>query len=208
MGASRFFSVLSAVLFLALCAYIGAALYSAGTVPAKTPPAVTAAPVLLRGIAIRSEQSFDCSPGAECGVRLAAGSAFGTAADGSVLYTDSSAVFFDSCDGFESLSPALLPELTAGSLDALLSSKPDKRGTCRLVTGRDWYFAALAPNAFLIPQRPRCRLMFPDTGRAYDAYIISASAPEDGGQVLLFRLTAGDDLCLSLRQVSAYIVTD
>lgn len=209
MGSSRFFSALSAVLFLALCAYVGAALYPTGTASAADiAPAVTAAPVLMRGIAIREEQSFDCSSRAESGLRLAAGSVFGTAKDGSALCTPDSAVFFAECDGYEGLSPALLNELTPEALEVLLSSKPDKRGSCRLVTGRDWYYAALAPDDFTTPPRPRCRLMFSDIDRAYDAYMISASAPENGQRMLLFRLTAGDDACLSLRQVSAYIVTN
>ena len=207
MRASRFFSALSSVLFLALCAYAGAYVYPKVTRKAapEIPRAEVTQTVTLRGVAVRQERVFDCAGTAENAQRLCAGSPFGLDENGDELYCDASAVYFSHSDGFESLSPDTLSTLTADELEDILSSPLEESSAPRLVTGFAWYFAALAPETAPVPETGRCRLLFDGFQNETDAYLVSASAADNGRRVLLFRLTAGGEAYLSLRQTSANI---
>ena len=204
MRASRFFSALSSVLFLALCAYAGAYIYPKKTAQ-ETPRVEVTQTVTLRGVAVRYESVFDCAGTAENAQRLSAGSPFGLDENGDELYSDASAVYFSESDGFEYLSPDKLDELNPDELEELLSMPVKEASSPRLVTGFAWYYAALAPETAPIPEIGRCRLLFDGFQNETDAYLVSASAAENGRRVLLFRLTAGGEAYLSLRQTSANI---
>ena len=65
------------------------------------------------------------------------------------VYAPASGVFSSSADGGEdAVSPDMLDALTAESLSALLSRKPEPRENAvgKLITGSTWYFAALLSN--------------------------------------------------------------
>lgn len=207
MRASRFFSALSSVLFLALCAYAGAYIYpkAAQKNAQEMPRAEVTQTVTLRGVAVRYERVFDCAGTAENAQRLSAGSPFGLDENGDELYSDASAVYFSESDGFEYLSPDKLDELNPDELEELLSMPVKEAPSPRLVTGFSWYFIALAPETAPIPETGRCRLLFDGFQNETDAYLVSASAADNGRRVLLFRLTAGGEAYLSLRQTSANI---
>ena len=207
MRASRFFSALSSVLFLALCAYAGAYVYpkAAQKGAPDVPRAEVTQTVTLRGVAVRTEHSFDCTGTAENAQRLSVGSPFGRDENGDELYSDASAVYFAGSDGFEYLSPDTLSTMTADELDKILSSPVEKSSSPRLVTGFAWYFIALVPDTVPVPETGRCRLLFDGFQNETDAYLVSASAADNGRRVLLFRLTAGGEAYLSLRQTSANI---
>ena len=207
MRASRFFSALSSVLFLALCAYAGAYVYpkAAQKAAPEVPRAEVTQTVTLRGVAVRYERVFDCAGTAENAQRLCAGSPFGLDENGDELYSDVSAVYFSQSDGFEYLSPDKLPTLTADELEEILSSPVRESSAPRLVAGFAWYFAALAPETAPVPETGRCRLLFDGFQNETDAYLVSASAADNGSRLLLFRLTAGGEAYLSLRQTSANI---
>ena len=207
MRTSRFFSALSSVLFLALCAYAGAYIYpkAAQKNAQEMPRAEVTQTVTLRGIAVRYERVFDCAGTAENAQRLSAGSPFGLDENGDKLYSDASAVYFSESDGFEYLSPDKLDELNPDELEELLSMPVKEASSPRLVTGFAWYFIALAPETAPIPETGPCRLLFDGFQNETDAYLVSASAADNGRRVLLFRLTAGGEAYLSLRQTSANI---
>ena len=195
------------MLFLALCAYAGAYIYPKAAQKAAQEPmrAEVTQTVTLRGVAVRYESVFDCAGTAENAQRLSAGSPFGRDENGNALYCDASAVYFAGSDGFEYLSPGTLSTMTADELEKLLSSPVKKASVPRLVTGFAWYYAALAPETAPIPEIGRCRLLFDGFQNETDAYLVSASAADNGRRVLLFRLTAGGEAYLSLRQTSANI---
>lgn len=207
MRASRFFSALSSVLFLALCAYAGAYVYPKVTRKAApdVPRAEVTQTVTLRGVAVRQERVFDCAGTAENAQRLSAGSPFGLDNNGDELYCDVPAVYFSQSDGFEYLSPDTLSTLTADELEEILSMPVREASAPHLVTGFAWYFAALAPETAPVPETGRCRLLFDGFQNETDAYLVSASAADNGSRLLLFRLTAGGEAYLSLRQTSANI---
>ena len=94
---------------------------------------------------------------------------------------------------------------TLDELEALLSMPVKEAPSPRLVTGFAWYYAALAPETAPIPAIGHCRLQFDGFQNETDAYLVSASAADNGRRVLLFRLTAGGEAYLSLRQTSANI---
>lgn len=208
MGTSRYISVLSAVLFLALCAYIGAELYPGGRKNTVTVSRASVSDcVELTGIALREEQSLDCSGSAENGARIPAGAVCAIDGSGTELRSPTSAVFFSECDGYEYLTPADGESLTVSALDALLNAEPRERGRARLVTGRAWYYAAFVPADAALPAKGLCRITPDETGETLTAYIVSVSAAESGKRALLLRLTDDSPACLSLRHFSASLAS-
>ena len=107
------FSSLSSLLFLAVCAYAGAALRgSADGVELMTVSAVTVTESAeLDGIVLRRERVLprgaELVPAAENGLRLPAGTAIALP-DGTRELTGHSCVFFSQTDGFEALTPETL----------------------------------------------------------------------------------------------------
>ncbi len=194
-------SAVAAVLFFAACAYLGAALFlrPAAVPEAETVPAVSSRGTLIRGIAVRTELALDASAdcsGLEDARRVSAAS---LAARG--LF-DGSAVYFDSCDGYEALSPEMLDGLTPESLDGIMAAQPEENPGGRLVTERDWYIAAYADAA--LPESGRARFRPDGMSGSLSAEIVS-SAAEGGRFTVLLRLTDGGEAALRLRMVSGEI---
>ena len=148
------FSSLSSLLFLAVCAYAGAALRgSADGVELMTVSAVTVTESAeLDGIVLRRERVLprgaELVPAAENGLRLPAGTAIALP-DGTRELTGHSCVFFSQTDGFEALASEAPEETDAAALDRLLAASPAQSGKSggRLVSGFDWYYAAYADTA-------------------------------------------------------------
>ena len=151
MSASRFYAALTALLFLAVSAWAGAALF--GRIPAPQEAEESSPPQpggSLRGIVLRQEQVFPSGEApavAEDGKRLSARET----GRGSGLY-------FDSADGWEFLTPADAEALSPEKLDRLLETAPRAAGGARLVTGRAFFYAA-----FLEGDAP------PEAGATYTA---------------------------------------
>lgn len=201
-GERRFPRLIAAVLFLAVCAYGGAKLWSR-LEPAPQTQTVRAVTLTdsaeLDGIVIRREQCFRPA-GGECfadGERLPAGTA------GSV---SGSALYYGSCDGLESLTPELLDGLDVGALKVLLSQKPSPAEGGRLVLDFAWYYAALVPAGEPVPASGRCRLLFEGFEIPAEANVISLSPEENGQRVLVLRLTLGGDEYMGLRKCRAKLI--
>ena len=129
MSASRFYAALTALLFLAVSAWTGAALFGRlpawagaalfGRIPApqaeeESPPPQAGG--TLRGIVLRQELVFppgEAPAGAEDGRRLSAKET-----------GRGSGLFLAGCDGLEFLTPEDAAELTPEKLDKLLASAP------------------------------------------------------------------------------------
>ena len=190
------------VLFLAVCAYAGAKLWSSldpelNTMTVRTVTLTDSA--ALEGIAVRREQSF-CPAGAFSpadGSRIPAGSLSGVSC---------SALYYSSCDGFESLSPEALADLDVSALTGILSARPAQADGGRLVLDFDWYYAALVSADAPIPDHGRCRILFEGFDVPVEGYILSLSQAESGQKALVLRLTQGGDPYMSMRKCSAQMI--
>lgn len=196
-------SAVAAVLFFTACAYLGAALFAPREEIAAPEPAPREVREYaeIKGIAVRWEQlvcSPDTAPALLSGERIPCGA---QVAEG--LYTESSAVFFDHSDGYEFLSPDILPGLTPGKLDKILSLSPGSTGTGRLVTGRSWYIAAFSDIA--LPPSGSFRLYI-DGMDGYLSAELAEAAEEKGRYTVLLRLTDGSPEALSLRKLSGKLL--
>ena len=212
-----FLSLVAAVLFLALCAYAGAALYGRlwpGERTASVRPVRLCRTLALEGLALRREQ-IAVSPEAPAllaaaGCRLPAGGCYGVRPDGSLLRTRRPAFFFSETDGYEDLGPDALTDLTAEGLRALLDRppRPAAQACGRLVAGEDWYFAALAETDAPPEAGQRCTLRFSDCGGDVPARLLRVRVSPSGGALLVFRLTVSDPALLSLRRCRAELALD
>lgn len=201
---------LTALMFAAVCAWLGSALFSpapeAGeSVRAEYMELCDSLP--LEGIALRSEIALRGEavlPGDARGSRLPAGTAVSRRGE-ELFLSPASALYFDDCDGFEYLSPELAGSLDAATLRELMERKPRKDAECfgRLVTGRDWYFAAFAPKGSA-PETGACRLDF-GGGLECTARLISVRDTGDSA-LLIFRLTAETPGLLRLRKCAASLI--
>ena len=203
------------LLFLALCAWLGAGFYgllqSVGAASAPT-GAETGGEIRLHGVAVRREQLL-CSRRrvkvtATGGKRLPYGGELAVTAGGSALCADCSAVFFADWDGLEWLDPDALTALDVPAAEALLEAEPHTGiGTYgRLVSGGDWYYAALTDAALSLAPGDRCQLLFDGFDRALPASLLSVSGEQAGQRAVLLRLTEGGADCLSLRKCDARLL--
>lgn len=198
-----------AALFLAVSAYIGAALLDRLENRSQTAlvrPATVTESVELNGIALRREQLV-CSPKGgqvlpEDGKRVPSGGRIGED-----LFSPASALFFSGTDGFEALSPDL-DELSVAKVQALLNAEPEERpGTLgRLVLGYDWCFAALAPENEALTELRDCVLLFEGMENPVRARLLAQSPAQDGQTALLLRLTDMGTGLLSLRKTGATLI--
>lgn len=202
------------MLFLAVCAYLGAALYEKLNRELETVEArrVTVSDYIeLTGIAVRQEQLV-CSSAAlsfvaEDAVRLPAGGEIARLGDGSSFAAPYAAFFFSDYDGLEGISPALLDKLSVSSLESLLDEKatPLDGVVGRLVRGYTWYFAALADAGAEIDSGS-CRILFAGQEQSEAAQIISVSPAENGKLALVLRLSCQSREYMSLRKCSARLI--
>ena len=203
MDSSRFYSLLAALLFTAVCAWIGAAVFAGLQAPETALPnrSDPGTPAELRGIVLRREESVSPDAGRDAypdGQRLSAGeNPFG---GGSVL-------FFADCDGYEYLRPERAQALCPETLDALLNAGADPSGadSARIVLGCDWYYAAFVSRGDIPAEGEVCRLLFDHFPSPVRALLLSARSDSSGRTALLFRLTEGGDY-LKLRFSDAVIV--
>lgn len=190
-------SAAAGAVFLAVCAYMGAALMG-GLSPRETTArvcrAVAADSAELQGMIIREEQvicSSDAFPGnIRSGERIQANTPLND--DGS-LTAPCAGVFFSRCDGYENLCGESLRGLTVPELETLLTSPPEKTGDAKLVTAFAWYYAALADETAPLAENTRCTLVFDGDIRAQGTLVYRSPA-ENGKQAAVFRLTCGGEL--------------
>jgi len=181
---SPFLMLPAALLFLGLCAYLGAFLLDAAQA-LQTPavPAAAETQTALWGAAIRRERATAPFPGAEDGKRIRG-----------------QGIYYDACDGYESLSPEDLESLSPAVLRRLSDKPPEEPGAARIVEDAAWYYIALLTGGDCPAPGP-CRLRFAGFDRAVPAQLLSVREDE-GQRLLLFRLTEGGD-CLKLRFTEA-----
>ena len=199
MSASRFYAALTALLFLAVSAWTGAALF--GRLPApREPEEESPTPGQagrLRGLLLREECPLapeEIPPGAEDGKRLSAKET-GTA----------SGLFFEVSDGYEFLTPADGEHLRPEALDRLLETAPGRAGAAKLVTGRAVFFAAFFEGDTPPEAGAALRLRFDGSPLPLPARVLSAERDETGRTALLLRLTEGEDFLCRMRFAEAEI---
>lgn len=207
---SAYLRALTAVLFTAVCAWLAAALFAPGNaqshVRAEYMELYESLP--LHGLVLRHEQALygeSLLPASAFGDRLAAGSVLGQR-EGESILSPSSGIYYENTDGFEYLSPEILKNLDGAMLSELMARRPQsgEKSFGRLVTGRDWYYAAFTPRRESVPEKGKCRLRF-DGDIEREARLIDI---RDAGEelILIFRLTAEDRELLSLRRCSASLI--
>ena len=213
MEKNPYLRLVAAVLFAAVCAYVGAALYP------RLSPKQAAAPVMaektekrihLEGIALRHEQALSSSEAGPMalrdGERLS-----GAAVLAAMTGEDSgsgcgSCVFLDYSDGLEELSVDQALPLSVSRVRRLmaLEASPKKDGG-RLVSGFDWYYAAVTDYRGALPEGS-CVLRFEGFDKELKGRLVEVSGFESGERALLFRLMIGDTDYLKLRNVSAELI--
>lgn len=212
MESSRYFSLTAAIVFLAVCAYAGAAVYSR-----VEQPEIETVSLLhvqesaeLQGIVLRREQSLSFTWGttllAQDSRRLSAGEPLAVDLLGDSLLCPCSAVFFSDTDGFEYLSPDSIDSGDVAALEALLDERPSERSDGRLVTDTAWYYWALASSKEDLPSSGQCSVQFDGMEESVQAQIISLSESQGGMRAMLLRLTQGGSEYLSLRKTGAELL--
>lgn len=210
---SRFAWAVTAVLFIAACAYIGAGLFGELAPGLRTAPvgSVTVTESLtLRGLALRSERLIGLDGGeilAENARRVPAGGLVARTEEEAVTLSDS-ALFFTDWDGLERLGPDCLENLTVSGLRQLLEEEPSTEANVlgRLVFGYDWYFAALIKEDAALSAPSGYRLLFEGMDRPAQAELIFLSPPEGDRRAALFRLKESGESWLSLRMTAATLL--
>ncbi len=197
--------VVGVLLFLAVCAYIGAGFYEDLASDVQTVQAESIAIIestKIYGIAVRQEQllvglSAENSP--ENGERYPAGSAL----------SGVPATFYEYCDGFEHLSPDMLFPFSADTFSSLMAGKSEKlrHSAGRLVFDNVWYFAAEVREGSAPSVGQGCRLLFQDIETECQALVWADCRDEDREYVLL-RINGGGEKLLSLRKCSAELILD
>ena len=199
-------------MFLAVCAYIGAALYSR-----VEQPEIEAVRLLqvqesarLQGIVLRREQSLSFSWGskllAQDSQRLAAGETLAVDMLGQELLCPCSAVFFSRTDGFEDLGPQDIEADDVSALEKLLNRKAGESADGRLVTDTAWYYWALTSSKDELPASGQCSIQFEGLEESVQAQVLSLSESSGGKRAILLRLTQGGSEYLSLRKTEAELL--
>lgn len=212
MDSSRYFSFTAAIVFLAVCAYAGAAVYSR-----VEQPEIETVRVLhiqesarLQGIVLRREQGLSFTWGstllAEDSRRLAAGEPLAVDLWGEELWSPCSAVFFDDSDGFEYLSPQDIEPDDPSALEELLDREPGEVSDGRLVTDTAWYYWAFTSSKAELPSSGRCSVQFDGLEESVPAQVLSLSESRGGKRAVLLRLTQGGREYLSLRKTGAELL--
>ena len=212
MDSARYFSFTAALIFLAVCAYSAAALYSR-----VERPEIETVSLLhlqesaqLQGIVLRREQGLSFGWGtrllAEDSRRLAAGETMAVDLMGRELLSPCSAVFFESSDGFEDLDPRDIDAEDVSALESLLDRKAGDKADARLVTDTAWYYWALCSSKDHLPGSGLCSVQFQGMEESVQAQIISLSETEGGKRAVLLRLTQGGSEYLSLRKTDAKLL--
>ena len=194
-GARLYYHALAALLFAAVCAWLGAAVFGALAVQdalrEETPPV----PGRLRGILLRRERALspeEIPAGAEDGMRLSA------AETGS-----EAGLFLSGADGLEDLSPEDAAALTPETLDVLLARKAERDADAgRLVPDFACCCAAFCEGGE--PAPGPCRVCIDGAGE-YEGRVVSAARDEKGRTALLIRIPEGDAALYRLRFVTGEV---
>lgn len=195
--------VIGVLLFLAVCAYIGAGFYEDLAADVQTVQADCASVIestRIYGIAVRQEQQFVSVPAEslpENGARYPAGSAL----------SDIPATFFKQYDGFEHLSPDMLFPFSGETFSSLMQGESEKQrhSAGRLVFDNVWYFAAEVRSGRAPDPGQSCRLLFEDIESECQA-LVWAVCLDEGREYLLLRINGGGEKLMSLRKCSAELI--
>ncbi len=194
------------LLFIALCAYMGAGLFEklnpgVRTVVAENRRITESAE--LCGIAIRWEQAV-CSPD---GNAIAAESNKKySAAECSHLFgaeNASPAVYFDNFDGYEYLKPDTLSSFSSELFSELMETEPEPNRHCvgRLVNGQAWFFAAQIFSGPVPQKGSQCSLVFDGIEESWRALVWAVD-----DDCILLRLNASSQELMSLRKCNAKLI--
>lgn len=204
---------IAVLLFLTVCAYIGAGFYEDLNLQVQAVRAESADIIestQLFGIAVRREQQL-CSPLAvsmpENGKRYAAGETLCVLKDGSSLISPAPGIFFSETDGFEYLSADALFPFSAELFSSMINSQAEKNRHClgRLVFDNVWYFAAQVKSGSAPEIGQLCRLYFPDIESECQALVWDVCQSE-GQEFVLLRINGGDEKLSSLRRSKAELI--
>lgn len=194
MGAGRFYAALSSLLFAAVCAYAGTALFTALEMPpAKIiPGSAENRAGELRGIVLRREETAPDSLIFPAGQRIPPGE-----------HSGESALYWPDSDGLEYLSPSDCTDLSPQRLTELISAQPQRLNSAKLIYGFDCYYAAFYSGDVDIEPGP-CRLRFESQTEIRRAELIQVSHTETQC-ALLFRLML-DGSMLDMRMSRAELI--
>lgn len=178
-----FQKLISGLMFLAVCAYIGASAFSA--LPGEKPETdkKTADSTRLDGIAVRTEQLVCSVSGFKDGERVPAGTEYYTE-DGNHRILSESAVYVEKSESY-GLFPEDLNPFMSKTVEKLLHDTTHAGESSVLVTDHIWYFAALSDRLL---EPGRCSLLFD----GFDAPVEGIITETDGRAVLI-KLRAGGD---------------
>jgi len=206
---------IAAVVFLAVCAYLGNGILTILETQTRTALAKYTSVeenAELTGIAIRREQLI-CSPDrpiwlAADGERIASGGELACFSDKTVLYSPCAALFFHETDGYESLTPEMFENPDVSFFEEALTARPsvDDSAIGRLVEEHSWYYAALANEGTRFPANGDCSIHFDGMQQPVPAKLISLSSAENGKIAVLFRINRSDLLHMSLRKAEALLI--
>lgn len=188
MGSKQVYALLTALLFTAVCAWMGAAVFEA--LQSQKTILVPAAEISrggeLEGIILRREECLKKALDAQDGARIAA-------CEGRT----ESAVYFSCSDGYEFLSPGMAENLSPEILDKLLKLPPENFTGPKLIYGFDFYYAAYYYGSIDIKPGP-CRVKFEGTQNFQRAELLSVSRDGSKCAVLLRLMLCPESLELRL----------
>ncbi len=173
---------MSALLFAAACAYLGAALMNVLQKPRPViaPAENAGAGAGLYGIILRREEALSPAMALQLSGSKAGRQPASEDAESGTLIPRS--------DGYEYLQPEDAFDISPEKLDKLLASKPEAGRGPKLVYGFEQYYAAFYEGE-KPPAPGPCRLKFEGMEEIFRGEIISLSGDE-AAYALLIRLTA------------------
>ena len=183
MGSRRIYGLLSALLFAAASAYLGAALLHVLQKPRPVPaPAENTGPILW-GVILRREETLSPAMALEFtnleAQRIPASE------------NRESAVLLPRSDGYEYLRPEDAFSISPNKLETLMASKPDDSRGPKLVYGFEQYYAAFYEGE-KPPAPGPCRIKFESIEHSLRAEIVEISA-DNGACAVLLRLSADNE---------------
>lgn len=186
MGSRQVYALLTALLFTAVCAWMGAAAFEALQSPESImiPAAEIHRGGELDGIVLRHEECLTKTLDANNGARISAGEG-----------RNESAVYLSRVDGYEYISPKMAENLSPESLDKLLLLPPENSFSAKLIYGFDFYYAAYYYGSIDI-EPGQCRVKFEGTENFQRAELLSVSREGDKCAVLLRLMLCPESLDL------------
>lgn len=190
---------MAALMFAAVCAYVGAAFFGGTDFSKETGLQSPQTQTVLYGIALRRESALSGTPDLPDAQRLSAASV-------SDLSGAQTAIYCSGCDGFEYLNPDALSGISADTLEELLEAEPSgNTDGGKFVYGFDWYFAAFLTQGEAPAINTHSRLKFTQNGSEANGRLVSVVT--DGGRtVLVFRLLDFSPGLLCVRKTQAVII--